>query len=214
MAAPALIWDFDGTLYDTYPCMTALLLQTLAELGAREDTAVACTLIKRTLYGGVAELARRHGLDGDALLAAFQAKRRAEERMPPMPGLAQCLQDTARLGCRHFLFTHRDEGALRQLEADGLAGYFTEAVTREHGFAEKPSPEAVLHLMHTNGFSASNALMVGDRDIDILSGHAAGVRGVLLDPGGYYPGFPAEYRVDSLAEIASVVRQAFPSLQR
>lgn len=213
MAQPNLIWDFDGTLYDTYPGMTRLLLEALACFGVREDEAVACALIKGTLYGGVGELARRHGLDGDALLAAFQALRRAKEQMPPMPGLAECLRDTARMGCRHFLFTHRDGGALRQLATDGQLGLFSEAVTRECGFADKPAPDAVLYLMRKHGFAASDALMVGDRDIDILSGRAAGVRGVLLDPGGFYPGLCAEYRIQALSEVAGVVRQAFPGMQ-
>lgn len=213
MTQPSLIWDFDGTLYDTYPSMTRLLLEALAGFGVREDAGVACALIKGTLYGGVAELARRHGLDGDALLTAFQSLRRAHEQMEPMPGLDACLRDTARMGCRHFLFTHRDSGALHQLAADGLLGLFTEAVTRECGFADKPAPDAVLHLMRKYGFTAADALMVGDRDIDILSGRAAGVRGVLLDPGGFYPDLYAEYRIQSLTEVAGVVRQAFPGMQ-
>lgn len=122
-----------------------------------------------------------------------------------MPGLRDCLERTRQLGCRHYLFTHRDRGALEQLRRDGLADAFTDAVTREDGFADKPAPDAILHLMAKHGFAAGDACMIGDRDIDILSGQAAGTHTVLLDPEGFYPTLNTEARVRSLAEIPALV---------
>ena len=43
--------------------------------------------------------------------------------------------------------------------------------------------------------------MVGDRGIDIEAGHNAGMRGVLFDPDGFYPGVRAELRAASMAEL-------------
>jgi HAD superfamily hydrolase (TIGR01509 family) len=196
-----LIWDFDGTLYDAYPAMTADLLAVLASFGVRGEEAEVRRLIKHTVFYGVSTLAASNHLDTQALMAAFRERHRAHTRLPLMPHAAQCLARTARLGCCHYLFTHRDRGAVAMLRADGLDRYFADYVTREDGFAAKPSPEAVLHLMRTHGFAAGDAYMVGDRDIDIRSGQGAGAQGILLDPDEFYPDLTVEHRVQSLREI-------------
>ena len=201
-----LIWDFDGTLYDSYPLMAAQLMQALAEFGIVEQPQAVYALIKRTMYHGICTLAQRHALDRQALAAAVQRQQRKPSVFPPMEGLAACLADTAALGCRHYLFTHRDRSALKQLAADGLAHWFTDAVTRETGFADKPSPQAILALMDRYHFSPSQTVMIGDRDLDILSGAAAGARGILLDPQGFYSTLAATWRVQRLAQIPDILR--------
>lgn len=202
-----LIWDFDGTLYDAYPSMAAALLAALETFGVNADVHEIYGLIKRTLYHGVCTLAVRHGLDADALLAAFRAAHHAQGRMPLMPHAEACLAETTRLGCKHCLFTHRDRAAVAMLQADGLDHYFSGVVTRENGFADKPSPEAILYLMQRHAFKGSEAFMVGDRDIDIQSGQAAGAQGILFDPEGFYPNLAAEHRIASLATVTDIVRQ-------
>ncbi len=201
-----LIWDFDGTLYDTYPRMTGDLVAALAQFGISADSDEVYHLIKQTLFFGATALATRHGIDDQELLAAFRKQHREAKRLPPMPGLQACLMDTAALGCRHYLFTHRDRSAVKLLQGDGLDAYFSDYVTREDHFADKPSPEAILYLMEKHGFCAQDAYMIGDRDIDILSGQAAGAQGILLDPEGFYPALSVEHRVASLAEIPAIVQ--------
>ncbi len=202
-----LIWDFDGTLYDAYPNMAVALVAALQTFGVKADADEAYRLIKRTLFHGVCTLAARYGLDTEALIDAFRAAHHAQGRMPLMPHAEACLAETAVLGCKHYLFTHRNRGAIAMLREDGLDRYFADFVTREDGFADKPSPEAILHLMRRHAFTGSEAYMVGDRDIDIQSGQAAGAQGILFDPEGFYPDLAAEHRVASLAEIVGIERR-------
>lgn len=206
-----MIWDFDGTLYDTYPCMTKALQAALAGFGVAEPYSETFAMIKQTLFYGVSTLATRHGLPPDTLMAAYRVAYQRYREFPPMPRLAECLQMTAALGARHYLFTHRDRSAVRQLETDGLALLFSDFVTREDGFTDKPSPAAILYLMGKHRFSAKAALMIGDRDIDILAGEAAGVRGVLLDPDGCYPTVISTYRVSALHEVAMLAQNLLAS---
>ena len=200
-----LIWDFDGTLYDTYPLMAQALLAALAQYGKHVPYGELYTRIKHKLYPAIVTLAARFNLPVDALAAAYRAQRALQPRPPAMPGLAQCLRATAELGCHHYLFTHSDHHAIQQLATDGLAVYFSDYITREQGFADKPSPEAILHLMQKHGFTAKAALMIGDRDLDIQSAAYAGVAGVLFDPGQFFPMLNAAYRVQSLAEISGLL---------
>ena len=200
-----LIWDFDGTLYDTYPRMVQELQTALATFGKTAIPERIYSLIKQTLYYGISVLASENGLDTDMLMAAFRREHERRLHFTPMPGLSECLAQTAALGCRHYLFTHRDHAAIEQLETDALLPLFTDTVTREQGFADKPAPDAILHLMRKHSFSLENAVMIGDRDIDILSGAAAGVRGILLDPEGFYPDMAVTWRVRSLSEIIGLL---------
>jgi HAD superfamily hydrolase (TIGR01549 family) len=200
-----LIWDFDGTLYDTYPQMAQALVAALKDLGCAGEERDAYERMKITLYHAVCSYAQQFGLDTDTLMAAFRAHHGMQSTLPMMPGLADCLHATAAMGCRHYLFTHRDGRALAQLEADGLIGFFTDSVTREDGFADKPSPEAILHLMTKHGFTAADAYMIGDREIDMASGRAAGAGCILLDPEGLYKDAQVDYRIDTLAEIPALL---------
>ena len=43
--------------------------------------------------------------------------------------------------------------------------------------------------------------MIGDRDIDLLSGINAGMAGALFDPEGFYPDFDTPYRYNTLTEM-------------
>jgi phosphoglycolate phosphatase-like HAD superfamily hydrolase len=202
-----LIWDFDGTLYDSYPQITEAFLDALSSFGRAAEYDEVYALNKKTLFAAVTVYAERFSLPADALMAAFRQRHGAQGAFPVMPGLRECLEATAETGCRHYLFTHRDRLAVQQLESDGLAPFFTECVTREDGFADKPSPEAVLYLMDRHRFAARDALMIGDRDIDVGAGHAAGVAGVLLDPDGFYPRVEAEYRINRLDEIPALLKR-------
>ncbi|MDD3214837.1 MAG: HAD-IA family hydrolase [Eubacteriales bacterium] len=200
-----LVWDFDGTLYDTYPQMAVALVKALEDFHCKADEAEAYALMKKTLFYAVTVYAERFGLKTEVLLAAFRERHAEQRAFVPMAGLVDCLEATASLGCRHYLFTHRDHRAVDQLATDGLLRLFTDCVTREDGFADKPSPEALLYLMNLHRFPAAEAYMIGDRDIDIDAGNAAGIAGVLLDPGRYYPQVAARYRIVTLNELPALL---------
>jgi HAD superfamily hydrolase (TIGR01509 family) len=61
------------------------------------------------------------------------------------------------------------------LKEFGLYSYFTDFITLEHGFERKPSPDAINYLIKTHQIVPQEALMIGDRDLDILSGKNAGI---------------------------------------
>jgi len=47
--------------------------------------------------------------------------------------------------------------------------------------------------------------MIGDRDIDVLAGANAGMDGILIDDGDYYPELAVTYRVHSLWQVKDCV---------
>lgn len=82
-------------------------------------------------------------------------------------------------GGRNFLVSHRNHLVLEILDKAEIASYFTEVVTSVNGFARKPSPDSFLYLI--NKYDIKHGLVIGDRQIDIEAGKAAGLDTLLVD---------------------------------
>lgn len=197
------IWDFDGTLYDTYPHTLAALMENFRRHGREIDPAEAYRIMKITLWDAF----RFYNVD-DAFIAAFYEIEN-DLSFPPVagafPGIPALLERLRDAGGRHYLYTHRDRVSLQYLERDGLLTLFSGWVTREHGFPHKPAPDALRFLMQTNGLNANETLMVGDRPIDIGAGHAAGIAGCLFDPERLHPDCPCEIRCENVEALAAAL---------
>lgn len=198
-----LFWDFDGTLYNSYPQVTLAFGQALRALGLEglfsPDDALG--LLKVSVYHAAQAASAKSGLDVQIVMDTFHRFHDAQRDFPPYDGLRRCLMSLRDAGCRHYLYTHRDRLAIEVLERDGLWPLFSDAVIRTDGFPDKPAPDALIALMSRNGVDPSQAAMVGDRDIDINAGHNAGMAGILFDPDGFYPDLRAELRVGSMDEL-------------
>lgn len=205
-----LFWDFDGTLYDSYPQLHASLRSGLESLGLGHiigDEALM-KLLKVSVFHAATWCADHSGTDVQQIMDRYRAFHRLEKDFPPYEDMADCLRRLHAAGYHHYLYTHRDEAAIEQLKTDGLWELFEDAVTISDGFPHKPAPDALLSLMARNHLTPDTCAMVGDRDIDIEAGHNAGMSGFLFDPEGFYPGYPAEGHADTLSRLADQLLQA------
>ena len=74
---------------------------------------------------------------------------------------------------------HLQEPVLFEGAKDALAKIVAEVVTSENGFARKPSPDSFLYLIKK--YDIKHGLVIGDRQIDIEAGEAAGLDTLLVD---------------------------------
>ena len=199
------IWDFDGTLFDTYTHTVTVLHRYLAERGRNYD------------YQELYDICRVHMGEARVFCGASDAeweeffRREAEIDTPPRAvpyeGTEAVLAAVMASGGRNFLYTHRNEVSIRYLERFGLFRYFTDFVTMEDAFPQKPAPDAILHLIRTFSLDPEETVMVGDREIDILSGVNAGVHTCLFTEGN-----PAaetarcNTKADTIAESMSALK--------
>lgn len=196
-----LIWDFDGMLFDSYPHIHAAYTRALADFGRTVDSATLMARLK-IHYNE----AHNYVQATDEILARFREYEHDLDLAPraaPYDGMRELLFDAHAAGARHFLFTHRGNLALTYLERAGLLGLFTGFVTaddKEH-FVPKPSPDSILYLLETYGMPAMDSVMIGDREIDVGSGCAAGIRGILFDEFRSLGETSAQHRVFSIAEL-------------
>ena len=200
------LWDFDGTLADTYPQMTAYMARACAALGNPVPEERVLTLMKNSLPYATGVLADELGVSPEVLREAYEAQNRAycPEEVRPMPGVPDALRA---LRGRHYLVTHRDLSVMETLRAWGVDTLFAGHMLRgDAGFVRKPSPDGILRLMADHEIPPEQAVMIGDRPLDMQAGRAAGVLTCLLDPEGRFPVEPADLRAMSAAELPALLQ--------
>lgn len=179
-----LIWDFDGTLFDTYPSMTRALQAALKWMGFDAPYDEVYQYFKRSRGEAMAHFAAIYEISATELSARYDAcaKLININSVLPMPYVAGLLARVRSAGGQHFIFTHRGDSVLRHLDHCHLTPYFTEVVSSGTRFARKPSPEGNLYLMETHGLDPAHTLAIGDRELDVRAAKEAGFSACLLTP--------------------------------
>jgi phosphoglycolate phosphatase-like HAD superfamily hydrolase len=81
-----------------------------------------------------------------------------------------------RSGGQNVIVTHRGpEGTAELLAASGLTAWFSGCITRADGYPRKPDPAAFNAIIERCALARDETLAIGDREIDVLAGRAAGV---------------------------------------
>ena len=173
------IWDFDGMLFDSYPHITSAFLKVLSENGKEADYDEAKALLEIT-YATAYE---RYNVTEEEK-AAFRSHEHNYALRPialPFENTVRTIEELFSRGKKHFLYTHRGkESSQYYLEKHGLARFFTAFVDSSNGFPSKPAPDAINWICETYNLDKSETVMIGDREIDVLSGKNAGVYGCLF----------------------------------
>ncbi len=175
------IWDFDGTLFDSYPHIRACMEKVLEEENLPYDSTelwrrLLVNFAEGRKYAGVSPEAYQRFLDYYHTMGADEI----EPRVVPYEGLRDLLRAIVENGGRNYLYTHRNKTSIGYLDQSGLTEFFADFVTSEEHFPAKPAPDAVLAILERNHLDPAECVMVGDRLIDGMSGINAGIAGVLI----------------------------------
>ena len=202
----AVIWDFDGTLIDTYPAIAHAINRALAAFGANAPLERIIELSSISLDHCMRELAQEHGLAEAALDVEFGRAYQTvtPEEQQPFPGVIAVCRTIQQRGGRNFIVTHRRRASLdRLLAAHHMAIYFADIVAADDGFPRKPDPSALLYLIQRHDIEPNSTLVVGDRELDILAGQRAGLKTCLFR--GSFPNLSPDLRIESYQELLTLL---------
>lgn len=174
----AIFWDFDGTICDTYPAIARAVNAALATFGTSASLERVIELASISLDGCIRTLAQEYSIPHQELDAAFTEtyKNVQPSEQMPFPGLVKLFEQLSTDGVQQFIVTHRRRRSLvALLELHKLQPYFTSIIAADDGFPKKPSPDALIYLLETYRFIPTEVLLIGDRDLDMLAGQAAGI---------------------------------------
>jgi phosphoglycolate phosphatase-like HAD superfamily hydrolase len=178
-----LIWDLDGTLLDTYPTMTQAFVAALADLGQTVDPARVDSLARQSLGYCAEVLAGETGINPEEIANRF-AEHYSEvplAQQPPFPGVVEVCRCIFTRGGMNAIITHRGrESAWRLLQEHRLDTYFADILGHEDGYPRKPDPAVFTAMVQKHHLKPEETLAIGDREIDILAGKAAGLQTCLF----------------------------------
>jgi phosphoglycolate phosphatase-like HAD superfamily hydrolase len=198
------IWDYDGTLFDTYPAITRTYQEVLKKyFSAESNYHEIYALAKISLIVCNENLAAKYKLNLEELHTRFTEDYAVipVNSEPPFPGACEILDSIQTTGGQNFLITHRDETSLlRSLEYFNMKGVFADIVTRDQNFPKKPDPGAFHYLLDKHRLHPVTTIGIGDREIDIQAAKGAGIRGCYIHPDGLKLSI-ADYNVKNLIEL-------------
>jgi HAD superfamily hydrolase (TIGR01509 family) len=165
--------------------------------------------IKQEIFGSshgfilerMAELPPAERTRAEAILAGHEAA--AAAAAAPMDGIVAFLGWMEARGLRRGLVTRNSRKSV-DMVLTRLGLRFDAVVTREDA-PPKPAPQPVWLACRRMGVPPSAVLFVGDFEFDMVAGRRAGVRTVLLRNPQQSSSAHADYTVDSLAELRSLL---------
>jgi phosphoglycolate phosphatase len=186
-AAPpqAIVFDLDGTLVDSLADIAAALAGALADHRRPPPTTAE---VRSWIGDGARSLVARalaHA-DGappppsqlDAVLASFGARYAATPvgATRPYDGIAAALDALAADGRRLAILSNKPHPLTTEVAARLLAGWRFEVVRGARpGHPLKPDPAAALEVAAALGVPPAACAMVGDSEVDVEVGRAAGM---------------------------------------
>ena len=217
-----IIFDFDGTLGDTRRNIVTTMQMTIRETGlpARTDHECAST-IGLPLDGCFEALYPDESKD-TIRLCTDTYRRIFQENLQTMkpqvfPKVRETLLALKEQGLTLTIASSRWHKSLSELTHDlQIAEYISYLVGADDVVKAKPDPEPVLKTLSAMGFKASEALVVGDMNVDILMGRNAGAKtcGVTYGNGTKQEleEAGADYLIDSIDELLTVPPPGLPCM--
>lgn len=170
-----VIWDFDGTLFDSYPAMVESFHLALKEFNIDENLELIESLMKISVSTATDYIIKKYNCS--SFISRFNEIRKniENDKCVPYPDTYKTCEAIVKQGGKNFIFTHRGLSTIELLRKYNLDTFFTECITKENGFDRKPSPDGIEYLVTKYKLDQSETIMVGDRELDILSGFNAGI---------------------------------------
>lgn len=177
----AVIFDLDGTLLDTIGDLAAAGNWVCRQNGWPEHPVEA---YKRMVGNGIPNLVRRFSPEDcrDAGTAAATLEQFSRyygahnlDQTAPYPGIARMLEGLAAAGVAMAVFSNKADGFSRSIVEHFFPGTFRFVRGQIPGRPLKPDPDGVREVLARLDAGAAEALFVGDSDVDILTGHNAGM---------------------------------------
>lgn len=211
MAVGIIIFDLDGTLVDSSIDISHAINYALEDLKVPPVTvSQTISLIGEgitRLFDKIIEM-NHINADRDLLVRRFLDHYSAHlvDHTTVYPGVRETLEGLKSYR-KAVISNKREELSVRVLEILGIRKYFDLIVGSDTTPERKPSAVPVLHVLSKFGAATEDAVIVGDSNLDIEAGRAAGIKTIAVTY-GYRPAEmlkAADYTVAAMPEIIGII---------
>lgn len=202
------IWDYDGTLFDTYPAIISTYQEVLKkEYGVDSDFKEILSWAYVSLNYCSESIANKFGINLNEFRMKF-GKLYSENPVkeePPFTGAKVICELIKSVGGKNYIITHRDKKSLlKSLEKYNMIELFEDLITRDYKFPKKPDSQAFLYLIEKHHLNPILTLGIGDREIDIKASKLAGITSCYIN----YEGMEneiADFNIKELLELKQII---------
>lgn len=195
------IWDFDGTLFDTYPVMVSTFIDLLKEYGFTESYDKVFKLMKESVTCAVNYSREKFNLNDDFFKKFnIYLKETEKDNIKPFDGIINLCNEIVTNNGKNYLVTHRRNSVYYFLDKFKILDCFSEIICKKNNFPKKPDPQSINYLLNKYSINPNDSVMIGDRDIDILAGKNAGIHTLYFTNGDLNLDI-AEYNINNFSEM-------------
>lgn len=206
-----IAWDFDGTLYDSYPFIVFNLKRALDRFGYEQSEEQITEWARKSVPIAMDHYVPLCGCTRDEFRAVYRERAGTiSDLVTPYEELRAILKAVCDSGRRNHVCTNRSVVSTRQfLERDGLLQYFDLIVGPDlipETFPRKPEPDMIAYIHNERSVAPERLLMIGDRSLDIESARNAGSFGCFFDPDHFHvTPFDADRYALSMEELRAIL---------
>jgi phosphoglycolate phosphatase len=102
------------------------------------------------------------------------------EHTHPYEGIPELLRHLRDRGIRTAIVSNKADVSVRRLTEVYFPGLFEVSVGEKEGVRRKPAPDSVLEVLRIMGLSVSDAVYVGDSEVDIQTADRAGMDRIIV----------------------------------
>ena len=201
------IWDFDGTLADSYPNLIRYMSLALADFGIDAPSVEILEKMMENIPYTIDWYSRHYDLPQLKQRYDYHYSLGKDDPILPFENVTAVLAQIQQSGGNNYIFTNRGVTLDALLDRMNLRGYFTQIIKAgDPEFEYKPSPKPIWYLMEKYGGTPDNTAMVGDRKCDLESAYQAGCKTIhLLTPAvPQYP--PGDWRISNFQEMRDALK--------
>ena len=210
--AELVIFDWDGTLFQSIDLIQNSIVAAGRQLGAEINAEVARSIIGLGLKAAQKLLFPDKSERDKEFFAAFHAAYRhhyetGEPAIELYAGAFELVEALHAQGRRVAVATAKSRAGInRSLAATGLAPFVGHSRTPEECLP-KPNPQMILEILTESGFAPGKAVMVGDTTHDLQMAINAGVAGVGISHGAHSHEELAALNVTAVCRSIAELRQ-------
>ena len=182
------IFDLDGTLLDTLEDLADSTNYIMRSFGYPERTIEE---VRSFVGNGIRKLLERSAPNGtsaeeiDRMFEQFKVYYGAHcaDKTKPYDGVMELLDALKKQGVKLAVVSNKADYAVKSLCEQYFCGLFDEAVGERIGIARKPAPDTVNEVLKNLQFDKSQAVYIGDSEVDVQTAKNAEMDCIAVDWG-------------------------------
>lgn len=182
------IFDMDGTILDTLEDLKDTLNYALSKNHYPEHS---LDDVRRFVGNGIPKLIERgvpKGTDAESIVRVHKDfmdyyKVHCADKTKPYAGIEELIVELRNAGCKTAVVSNKADVAVQELCKQYFEGLFDYAVGDREGIRKKPAPDSVNEVLNYLKVERSNAVYIGDSEVDIATADNSGLDSIIVSWG-------------------------------